>query len=95
MNSPNDAKAPNKTYKYDLDNNVIEKTEGQDTITYCYDKDGNLISMITPNNEVSFDRDNLDRIVNTNQNGKHVSYEYDADGNKSKITYSDGNGCII
>ena len=88
--SPNDAKAPNKTYKYDLDNNVIEKTEGQDTITYCYDKDGNLISMITPNNEVSFDRDNLDRIVNTNQNGKHVSYEYDADGNKSKITYSDG-----
>jgi len=87
------------SYTYDMYGNVMSKSEyGSETATYSYDKNGNLLETITPYNIVEYARDSLGRIISTNvtviqEDGNvnyTVGYSYDADGNKTGITYPDG-----
>lgn len=79
------------SYSYDAVNNCTKKTVDGKTTTYEYNKNDYQTAMSTASGTISYVRDELDRIIETNyENGKTVKYSYDNDGNKTGITYTDG-----
>ena len=79
------------SYSYDAVNNCTKKTVNGKTTTYEYNKNDYQTAMSTASGTISYVRDELDRIIETNyENGKTVKYSYDNEGNKTGITYTDG-----
>lgn len=79
------------TYVYDALNRrtKVEYPESDDNV-YSFDKIGNITSATNKNTTVIFQYDNVNRIVQTSQNGKAVTYSYDVANNTTTITYPSG-----
>ena len=77
------------TYEYDACLQVIKSVD-DDTSTFTYDPNGNVLTATNAAGTVTFDYDNLNRVISVSENGYTYGYEYDADGNRSAVIYPDG-----
>ena len=89
------------SYTYDNLNRVtaMQTVKGSNVInslSYAYDANSNVISETRNNVTTTYSYDNLDRLTTVvYNNGKIVSYEYDALGNRTKETTVTGNDTQI
>lgn len=78
-------------YEYDAVGRVTQVTHADGAIeSYTYRKDGALLTAANPDAEVEFTRDILGRVTVEKCNGYEVKSDYDADGNRTRITSSLG-----
>ena len=79
-------------YAYDNLNRLDSKTYPDNSIVdYAYDAASRLTSVSDSNGTIIYSYDEVNRIKNaTYPGGKVVAYEYDSAGNKTKLTYPDG-----
>jgi len=79
------------TYEYDPRNLVKSVNYSDDRqIYFAYNKTGELVQVQDWLGTTSFELDNLNRIISTNDHSNNkVTYTYDASGNQTEINYSD------
>jgi len=76
------------TLTYDSMGRVATQVDPLGTITYGYDNSGNLTSIVEGTTSISKSYDNRDRIQSyTDAHGEDIGYEYDANGNLTKLIY--------
>ncbi len=83
------------TYVYDALNRLTTKTASEETTTYTYDRGSRLTSVADADATLTYTYDTLNRVtqVVTAKPGvptTTVSYTYDGVGNRTKLTYPDG-----
>ncbi|WP_299220764.1 DUF6531 domain-containing protein [uncultured Aquimarina sp.] len=78
-------------YEYDKGGRV-SRVEYHDNswATFDYNKDGLLIQAVNPNSHVKINRDEAGRVLSEDQDGHTISYDYNDEGQQSKIKSSLG-----
>jgi RHS repeat-associated protein len=85
-----DAKGQVTRYAYDGNNRRTSYQSGT-PVTFSYDPNGNVSSMTDSLGTTTYQYDALNRVTSvTDAFGKTVSYGYDANGNRTSITYPGG-----
>ena len=86
--SRTDANGLATTYLYDKLNRLLSKSYDGNTDNFEYDANGNLIQCSNNHISMSFTYDQLNRMVSKTINNWNltISYEYDAAGNRTKMT---------
>jgi RHS repeat-associated protein len=94
LESETDPEGRTTTFYYDEAGRLgeIEYSGGTTPdVTYGYDEDGNLTSMVDGTGESTFQYDQLDRLVHSeNGNGKSTAWEYDLADEPIGLTYPNG-----
>jgi RHS repeat-associated protein len=67
-------------YTYDLDGNLIAKTEGSNTWTYSYDNENRLIRAVTPEGTWDYQYDALGNRIASSKDGQRTEYLLDPTG---------------
>ena len=89
-----DANEDSTTYLFDAIHQLIglRYADEAQNVDYVYDENGNLIQIIDPVGTTQLVYDALDREVEkVDGYGRVVTTEYDPVGNRTKLTYPDGN----
>ena len=68
------------TYTYDLDGNLISKTQGGQTFTYTYDVENRLIQVVTPDGTWNYEYDALGNRIASVKDGQRTEYLLDPTG---------------
>ena len=92
--SVTDAAKRTTTYKHDLANRLTEisYSDGKTpAVKYEYNKDGDRIKMEDGTGTITYEYDQLDRLIATKDgHGNTAGYEYDLANEQTKITYPNG-----
>jgi YD repeat-containing protein len=91
--SATDAKGQTIQYTYDAAGQLtgIDYPGTEPDVTFSYDLTGQRISMTDGLGTTTWTYDNLNRPTSVNDAlGKTISYDYDAVGNRTQLTYPDG-----
>lgn len=89
-----DANGQITTYTFDAIHQLvaIHYEDTTQDVAYAYDANGNLVQISDPTGTTTLVYDPLDReIQKTDMYGRVTSNEYDAVGNRTSLTYPDGN----
>ena len=79
------------TYEYDRLNRLTKEYFQNGTANnYTYNLGGYLLTEINPESNNSYSYDALGRVTEVSMNGKILKYEYDNDGNRSKLITPEG-----
>ena len=79
------------TNTYDAMGRLKTRTNAQgETITYTYDEVGNITKIETPTQSISKTYDALNRLKSVTDTQGTTTYEYDAIGRQTKVTYPSG-----
>ncbi len=92
LTSKTDANGNTITYSYDGLGRLLKKTYPDTTTqSFTYDAKGNIITAANKNISYTFTYDAGGRVMNiTDSNNRPVSYQYNALGNRTQLTYPDG-----
>jgi RHS repeat-associated protein len=80
------------SFTFDNLNRVSTKsiTDPNNTITYTYDLTGKLLRTVDTTGTTTYSYDNAGRLTSTTDaGGKTIAYQYDAGGNRTRLTYPD------
>jgi len=78
-------------YGYDSLNRLKSKIYPDSSqVIYDYDDIGRLVSVTDGNSTVNHKYNAMNRVIQVNQDGKIIAYQYDNVGNKKMLTYADG-----
>ncbi|BAY22674.1 YD repeat-containing protein [Calothrix sp. NIES-2100] len=80
---------------YDLDGNLISKTQGGQTSTYTYDQENRLIGAVTPDGTWSYEYDALGNRIASVKNGQRTEYLIDPVGLASVVGEYNGTGSLL
>ncbi|MFN6540285.1 MAG: pre-peptidase C-terminal domain-containing protein [Nostoc sp. EkiNYC01] len=83
------------SYSYDLDGNLIGKTQGAQTWTYTYDSENRLISAVTPDGIWNYEYDALGNRIASIKNGQRTEYLLDPFGWGDVVGEYSGTGSLI
>jgi RHS repeat-associated protein len=83
------------SYRYDLDGNLISKTDGLLTETYVYNDENRLVSVVTPAGTWTYEYDVFGNRVATVENGERTEYLLDPSGLVDVVAEYDGTGSLI
>ncbi len=87
-----DAKTQVTTYEYDDLNRLTDIIRPDETVDFTYDAVGNRLTMTDPHGTTEYDYDELYRVTDVTFSGAlaaTVGYQYDANGNRTGLTYPD------
>jgi RHS repeat-associated protein len=82
-------------YEYDLDGNLIRKTEGGNTTTYDYDIENRLVEVSTPTDTWTYYYDAFGNRIASTHNGATTQYLVDPTGLGNVAAEYDGSGNLI
>lgn len=79
-------------YTYDADDRKIgtSYSDGEPNVSYTYFPDGQVKSMVDGSGTTSYIYDTLDRLTGVSEDGRSVSYGYNADNDQTSIGYPNG-----
>ena len=83
------------TFDYDLDGNLISRTENGQTWTYGYDSENRLISVTSPDDSWVYEYNALGERVATVHNGDRTEYLLDPTGITNIVGEYSGDGSLI
>jgi RHS repeat-associated protein len=82
-------------YEYDLDGNLIARTDGTNRSTYSYNDENRLIGAVTPDGIWSFLYDPFGNRMRTTQGAQTTQYLIDPAGFANVVATYDGSGGLI